>query len=70
MELHLFPANLSGSAMFGDSAGNFGGSAFRRPFVHDSAVGLSKLVALLPNPIMIVLNWSEKSVVRHNLLRQ
>ena len=34
---------------FGNSAGNCGGSAFQRPFGHDLAGGLSKLVALLPN---------------------
>ena len=48
--LHLFPAK-------------FGGSAFRQPFGHDSTGGLSKLVALLPNSIHIVHNWSEKGVV-------
>ena len=47
---------------FGNIAGNFGGSAFRRPFGHDSACGLSKLVALLPNSMQIVHNWSEKGV--------
>ena len=46
----------------GNSAGNFGGSAFRRPFGHDSAAGLSKLVALFPNSMQIVNNWSEKGV--------
>ena len=45
---------------FGNSAGNFGGSAFRRPFGHGSADGLSKLVARLPNPMQIVHNWSGK----------
>ena len=50
---------------FGNSAGNFGGSAFRRPFGHDSAGGLSKLVALLPNSVQIVQNWSEKCVDRY-----
>ena len=34
---------------FGNSAGNFGGSAVRRPVRHDSAAATSKLVALLPN---------------------
>ena len=59
----LFPANLGGSAcIFGNSAGDFGGSAVRRPFGHDSAVGLQKLVALLPNSMLIVQNWSEKGV--------
>ena len=48
---------------FGNSAGNFGGLATRRPFGHDSAGELSKLVALLPNSIQIVHNWSEKGVV-------
>ena len=47
---------------FGKSAGNFGGSAFRRSFGHDSACGLPKLVALLPNSTQIVHNWSEKGV--------
>ena len=45
---------------FGNSAGNFGGLAFRW---HDSAGGLSKLVALLPNSMQIVHYWSEKGVV-------
>ena len=48
---------------FGNSAGNFGGSAFRRPFGHESEGGLSKLVALLPNSMQIVYTWSEKGVV-------
>ena len=49
---------------FGNSAGNiFGGSAFRLPFGHDSAGGLSKFVALLPNFMQIVQNWSEKCVI-------
>ena len=47
---------------FGNSAGNFGGSALRRMFGHDSACGLSNLVALLPNSMQIVHNWSEKGV--------
>ena len=47
---------------FGNSAGNFGGSAFRRPVGHGSAAAMSKLVALLPNYIQIVQNWSEKGV--------
>ena len=48
---------------FGNSAGNFGGaSAFRQPLGHDWAGGLSKLVALLPNSLHIVHNWSEKGV--------
>ena len=47
---------------FGNSAGNFGGSTFRRPFGHDSACGLSKLVAFLPNSLHIVHIWSEKGV--------
>ena len=33
---------------FGNRAGNFGGSAVRRPVGHDSAAAMSKLVALLP----------------------
>ena len=48
----------------GNSAGNFGGTAVRRPVGHDSAVAMSKLVALLPNYMQIVQNWSEKGVVR------
>ena len=48
---------------FGNSAGNFGGSEFRRPFGHDSAGGLSKLVALLLNSTHNVHNWSEKGVL-------
>ena len=47
---------------FGNSAGNFGGSALRRPVGHDSAAAMSKLVALLPNCMQIVQNWSEKGV--------
>ena len=35
--------------LFGNSAGNFGGLAVRLPFEHDSAAGMSKLVALLAN---------------------
>ena len=49
---------------FGNSAVNFGGSAVRRPVGHDSAAGMSKLVALLPNYMQIVQNWSEKGVDR------
>ena len=47
---------------FGNSAGNFGGSAVRRPVGHDSAAAMSKLVALLLNYMQIVQNWSEKGV--------
>ena len=47
---------------FENSAGNFGGSAFRRPVGHDSVCGLSKLVALLPKYMQIVYNWSGKGV--------
>ena len=47
---------------YGNSAGNFDGLAFRRPLGHDSAGRLSKLVALLPNSMQIVHNWSEKGV--------
>ena len=47
---------------FGNSAGNLDVSAIRRPFGHDSACGLSKLVALLPNFMQIVHYWSEKGV--------
>ena len=54
---------------FENSAGNFGGSAFWRPFGHDSACGLSKLVALLPNSMQIVHNWSEKGVHTQPLAR-
>ena len=35
---------------------------FRRPAGHDSAAAMSKLVALLPNYMQIVQNWSEKGV--------
>ena len=48
---------------FGNSAGNFGGSAVRPPVGHDSAAAMSKLVALLPNYVKIVQNWSEKGVL-------
>ena len=48
---------------FGNSAGNFGGSAVRRPVGHDSAAAMSKFVALLPNYMQIVQNWSGKGVV-------
>ena len=48
---------------FGNSAGNFGGTAVRRPVGHDSAAAMSKLVALLPNYMQIVQNWSEKGVL-------
>ena len=45
-----FPVQFRRQCMhFENSAGNFGGSAVRRPFGHDSAVEMSKLVALLPN---------------------
>ena len=47
---------------FGNSASNFGGSAFRWPVGHESAAVLSKLVALLPNYMQIVHNWSGKCV--------
>ena len=47
---------------FGNSAGNFGGSAVRRPVGYDSAAAMSKLVALLLNYMQIVQNWSEKGV--------
>ena len=47
---------------FGNSAGNFGGTVVRRSFGHDSAAGMSKLVALLPNSMQTVQNWSEKGV--------
>ena len=47
---------------FGNSAGNFDGSAVRRPVGHASAAAMSKLVALLPNYMQIVPNWSEKGV--------
>ena len=45
---------------FGNSAGNFGDSAVRRPVGHDSAAAMSKLVALLPNCMQIVQNQQEK----------
>ena len=47
---------------FGNIAGNFSGSAFRRPIGHDSAGGLSKLVTLLPNSMQVVHNRSEEGV--------
>ena len=47
---------------FGNSAGNFGGSAVLRPVGHDSAAAMPKLVALLPNYMQIVQNWSKKGV--------
>ena len=47
---------------FGNSAGNFGGSAVRRSFGHDSAAVMSKLIALLLNAMQIVHSWSEKGV--------
>ena len=51
---------------FGNSADNVGGSAVRWPVGHDSAAAMSKLVALLPNYMQIVQNWSEKGVrARH-----
>ena len=46
-----------------NSAGNIGGSAVQRPVGHDSAAEMSKLVALLPNDMQIVQNWSRKGVV-------
>ena len=49
---------------FGNSAGNFGGTAVWPPVGHDSATAMSKSVALLPNYMQIVQNWSEKGVVR------
>ena len=47
---------------FGNSAGKFVGSAVRRPVGHDSAAAMSKLVAILPNYMQIVQNWSQKGV--------
>ena len=48
---------------FGNSAGNFGGSAVRRPVGHDTVAAMSKLSkSLLPNYKQIVQNWSEKGV--------
>ena len=47
---------------FGNSAGNFGVSSVRRPVGHDSTAAMSKLVALFPNYVQIVQNWSEKGV--------
>ena len=52
---------------FRNSAGNFGGSAVRQPVGHDSAAAMSKLVALLPNYMQIVQNWSEKGVEGNHL---
>ena len=48
----------------GISAGNFGGSVVRRPVGHDSAAAMPKLVAILPNYVQIVQNWSEKGVLQ------
>ena len=48
---------------FGNGAGNFGGSAVRRPVGHDSAAAMSKLVALSPNYVQIVQNWSGKGAI-------
>ena len=50
---------------FGNSGGNFDVSAVQRPFEHDSAAGMSKLVALLPNfmQVKVVHNWSDNDVV-------
>ena len=48
---------------FGNSTGNFVGSAVRRPVGHDSTGGLSKLVALIRNSMQIVHDSSEKGVV-------
>ena len=53
---------------FGKSAGNFGGSDIRRPVGHDSAAAMSKLVALLPNFMQIVQKWSEKGVLRRQVM--
>ena len=50
---------------FGNSAGNFGGSAVRRPVGYDSAAAMLKLVALLPKYMQIVKNWSEKCVLAY-----
>ena len=47
---------------FGNSAGNFGSSAVRRPVGNDLAAAMLKLVALLPNYTQIVQNWSKKGV--------
>ena len=58
-----FPGQFRRQCMhFGNSAGNFGGSEVRRPVGHDSAAAMSKLVALVPNYMQIVQNWSEKVV--------
>ena len=47
--IHLFSGQFRRQCtQFGNSAGNFGGSAVRRPVGHDSAAGMSKLVALFP----------------------
>ena len=56
----FFPAKLGACMHFENNAGNFS-SAVRRPFGHDSAV-MSKLVALSPNSMHIVHDWSEKGV--------
>ena len=46
---------------FGNSAGNFGG---RSGMIRCALCSLTKLVALLPNSMQIVHNWSEKGVYR------
>ena len=52
---------------FENSADYFGGSAVRRPVGYDSVVAMSKLVALLPNYMQIVQNWSGKGVYIRNI---
>ena len=47
---------------FGNSQGNFGGSAVWWPVRRDLAAAMPKLVALLLNYMEIVQNWLEKGV--------
>ena len=65
--LHLFPANLGDSACISEIVQAISAvQQVRRPVGHDSAAAMSKLVALLPNYMQIVQNWSEKGVHRYN----
>ena len=67
--LYTFSGQFRRQCMhYGNGAGNFGVSAVRRPVGHDSAAAMSKLVALLPNYMQIVQNWSEKGVVKRDAI--